>query len=121
MMARGSSILGNILTTHIPPPRRKKGNGPLVHREIYFKPKNSKETLPAQTTFPLALMVGAEVDAMDFEPIEDDMMEDDMEMDDVNADIVPTPTPKLKSTITGGTSRLSDGSSDNTKRRVFIK
>jgi hypothetical protein len=115
-MARGSSILGHILTTHLPPPRSKKGDGPLVHREIYFKPKNSKETLPAQRTCPVALMVGAEVDVMDFEPEEDDLMDDDMTMDDVNAETVPTPVPKLKSTIMGGTSRLSDGGPDNTKR-----
>jgi hypothetical protein len=68
MMARGSSIPGHILTTHLPPPRRKKGDGPLVHREIYFKPKNSKATLPAQRTCPVALMAGAEVDVMDSEP-----------------------------------------------------
>jgi hypothetical protein len=73
-----------------------------VHREIYFKPNNSKATLPAQTTYPLALMAGAEVDAMDFEPEEDDLMDDDTTMDGGNADIVPTPTPKLKSTIMGG-------------------
>jgi hypothetical protein len=121
MMARGSSIPGHILTTHLPPPRRKKGDGPLVHREIYFKPKNSKATLPAQTTCPLALMAGAEVDAMDFEPEEDDLMDDDTTMDDGNAETVPTPAPKLKSTITGGTSRLDDGGPDNTKRRGFRK
>jgi RNA-binding protein 8A len=92
-----------------------------VHREIYFKPKNSKATLPTQTTCPLALMAGAEVDAMDFEPEEDDLMEDDTIMDDGNAEIVPTPAPKLKSTITGNASRLDDGSPDNTKRRSFRK
>jgi hypothetical protein len=103
-MARGSSIPGHILTTHLPPPRRKKGDGPLVHREIYFKPKNSKATLPAQRTCPIALMPGAEVDVMDSEPEEDDLMGDDTTMDDGNAETVPTPAPKLKSTITGGTS-----------------
>jgi hypothetical protein len=121
MMARGSSIPGHILTTHLPPPRRKKGDGPLVHREIYFKPKNSKATLPAQRTCPVALMAGAEVDAMDSEPEEDDLMDDDTTMDDGNAETVPTPAPKLKSTITGRTSRLSDGGPDNTKRRSFRK
>jgi hypothetical protein len=121
MMARGSSIPGHILTTHLPPPRRKKGDGPLVHREIYFKPKNSKATLPAQTTCPVALMAGAEVDAMDSEPEEDDLMDDDTTMDDGNAETVPTPVPKLKSTIMGGTSRLNDGGPDNTKRRSFRK
>jgi len=44
---------------------RKKGNGPLVHLEIYFKPKNSKGTLPAQTTSPHAFMVGTEVVVID--------------------------------------------------------
>jgi hypothetical protein len=77
MMARSSSIPGHIITTHLPPPRRKKGDGPLVHREIYFKPNNSKATLSAQRTFPVALMVGVEVDAMDSEPEEDDLMDDD--------------------------------------------
>jgi hypothetical protein len=121
MMARGSSIPGHILTTHLPPPRSKKEDGPLVHREIYFKPNNSKATPPAQTTCPPALMTGAEVDAIDFEPEEDDMMDDDTTMDDGNADVVPTPVPKLKSTITGGTSRLGDGDPDNTKRSGFRK
>jgi hypothetical protein len=121
MMARGSSIPGHILTTHLPLPRRKKGDGPLVHREIYFKPKNSKATLPAQRTCPVALMVGAEVDAMDSELEEDDLMDDDTTMDDGNAETVPTPVPKLKSTIMGRTSQLSDGGPDNTKRRSFRK
>jgi hypothetical protein len=84
-MARGSSIPGHILTTHLPPPRRKKGDGPLVHREIYFKTNNSKATLSAQRTCPIALMVGAEVDVMDSELEEDDMMGDDTTMDDGNA------------------------------------
>jgi hypothetical protein len=59
MMARGSNIPGHILTSHLPPPRRKKGDGPFIHREIYFKPKNSKETLFAQRTYPVALMADA--------------------------------------------------------------
>jgi hypothetical protein len=63
-MARGSTILGHIITTHLPPPRRKKGDGPLVDQEIYFKPNNSKATLPAQRTRPVALMDSAEVDVM---------------------------------------------------------
>jgi hypothetical protein len=121
MMARGSSIPGHILTTHLPPPRRKKGDGPLVHQEIYFKPNNSKATLPAQTTCPPALMVGVKVDAIDFKLEEDDLMDDDMTMDDGNVDIVPTPVPKLKSTIMGGTSRLGDDDPDNTKIRDFKK
>jgi hypothetical protein len=61
----------------------------LVHQEIYFKPKNSKATLPAQRTYPIALMVGAEVDVMDSELEEYDLMDDDTTMDDGNADIVP--------------------------------
>jgi hypothetical protein len=75
-----------------------------VQREIYFKPKNSKQTRPAQTTFLPTLMAGEEVDAVDLEPEEDDMMDDDIEMDDGNVDIFPIPVPKLKSTITSGTS-----------------
>jgi hypothetical protein len=121
MMARSSSIPENILTTHLPSPRRKKGDGPLVHLEIYFKPKNSKPTLPTQTTCPPALMADAEVDAMNLYLEEDDLMDDDTTMDDGNANTVPTPAPKLKSTIKGETSWLDDGSPDNTKRRGFRK
>jgi hypothetical protein len=40
-------------------------------------------------------------------------------MDDGNADVVPTPKPKLKSTIMGGTSQLDDGGPDKTERRGF--
>jgi hypothetical protein len=115
-MARGSTIPRHILISHLPPPRRKKGDGPLVHREIYFKPKNSKATLPAQRTCPVAFMVVAEVDVMDSKPEEDDMIVDDTTMDDGNAETLPTPAPKLKSTIMGGTSWLKDGGPDNTKR-----
>jgi hypothetical protein len=121
MMARGSSIPWHILTTHLPPPRSKKGYGPLVHREIYFKPNNSKATLSAQRTCPVALMFGTEVDVMDSESEEDDLMGDDTTMDDGNAETVPTPARKLKSTTTDGTSRLSDSGPDNTKRRSFRK
>jgi RNA-binding protein 8A len=66
-------------------------------------------------------MDGTEVDAMDSEPEEDDLMEDDMTMDDGNAKIFPTLAPKLKSTIMGGTSQLSDGGPENTKRRSSRK
>jgi RNA-binding protein 8A len=66
-------------------------------------------------------MAGAEVDAMDSEPKEDDLMDDDTTMDDGNAETVPTHAPKFKSTITGGTSWLDDGGPDNTKRRSFRK
>jgi hypothetical protein len=114
-MARGSTIPGHILTIHLPPPRSKKGDGPLVHREIYFKPKNSKATLPAHRTCPLAFMAVAEVDVMNSEPEEDDLMGDDTTMHDGNAENLPTPAPKLKSTIMDGTSRLDDGDPDNTK------
>jgi hypothetical protein len=92
-----------------------------VHREIYFKPNNSKETPPNQTTHPPVLMVGVEVDAIDFEQEEYDLMDDDLMMDDGNAGIVPTPVPKLKSSITGGTSRLNDGDPEKTKGRGFRK
>jgi hypothetical protein len=121
MMARGSIIPGHILTTHLPLPRRKKGDGPLVHQEIYFKPKNSKATLPAQRNCPISLMVGAEVDAMDSDPEGDDLINNDMTMDDGNEETVPTHAPKLKLTITGETSRLNDGGTNNTKRRSFRK
>jgi hypothetical protein len=77
-----------------------------MHREIYFKPNNSKATPPTQTTCPPALMDGVEVDAVDFELGEDDLMDNDSAMDDGNANDVPTPAPKLKSTIIGGTSWL---------------
>jgi hypothetical protein len=88
----------------------------LVHREIYFKPKNSMATLAAQRTCPVAVMVVAEVDAMNSKPEEDDLMDDDTTMDDGNAENIPTPWPKLKSTIMNGPSRLGDRSHDNTKR-----
>jgi hypothetical protein len=42
-------------------------------------------------------------------------------MDDGNEDVVPTPAPKLKSTIIGGTSHLGDGGPDKTKGRDFRK
>jgi RNA-binding protein 8A len=48
-------------------------------------------------------------------------MDDDMMMDDGNADVVPTPTPKLKSTIMGGTSRLGNGRTNKTKGRGLRK
>jgi len=65
-------------------------------------------------------MAGTEVEAVDFEPEEDDLMDDDTAMDDGNADAVPTtPAPKLKSTITGGTSQLGDGGPKKTKGRGF--
>jgi hypothetical protein len=121
MMAIGSSILGHILTTHLPPPMSKNVYGALVHEEIYFKPNNSEETLPAQTTCPLALMDDTKVDVMDCEPKEDDIMDDDMTMDDGNTETVTTPVPKFKSTITCSTSHLGDGGPDNTKRRSFRK
>jgi hypothetical protein len=78
-------------------------------------------TLPTQRTYAIALMAGTEVDAMDSEMEEDDLLDDDMTMDDGNENIVPTPTPKLKSIIMGRTSWLSDGGPDNTKRRSFRK
>jgi len=121
MMARGSSIPGHIVTTHLPLPKRKNKDGPLVHREIYFKPNNSKATLLTQTTRSVALMPDAEFDAMDSELEEDDLMDDDTKMDDGNAETVPILTPKLKSTITCGTSQLNDGGPDNTKIRSFKK
>ena len=58
---------------------------------------------------------------VDFEREDDDLMDDDMEMDDVNAYIFPTPMPKLKSTIMGGTSQLDDGSPSKSKGSGFRK
>ena len=66
-------------------------------------------------------MAGVEVDAVDFDPEEDDLMDDDTTMDDGNADVVPTSTPKLKSSIIGGTSWLGDGGLNKTKGRGFRK
>ena len=114
-MVIGSTISGNILTIHLPPPRRKKGDGSLVHQEIYFKPKNSKATLPTHRTWPLSFMVVPEVDVMNFEQEVDDLVGDDTTMNDGNAENLPTPSAKLKSTIMNGTSRLDDGNHDNTK------
>jgi hypothetical protein len=53
---------------------------------------------------------------MNSEPEEDDLMGDDTTMDDGNVETLPTPVPKLKSTITNGTSHLGDGGPENTKR-----
>jgi RNA-binding protein 8A len=64
-------------------------------------------------------MADTEIDAVDFESEEDDFMDDDTTMDDGNTDIVPTPAPKLKSTITGSTSHLDDGDPKKTKGRCF--
>ena len=51
-----------------------------------------------------------------FKPEEDDLIGNDTTMDDWNVETIPTPAPKLKSTIMDGTSRLSDGGPDKTKR-----
>jgi hypothetical protein len=61
-------------------------------------------------------MAITEFDAMNSEPEEDDLMDDDTAMDDGNTENLPTPMPKLKSTIMNGTSWLGDGSDENTKR-----
>ena len=89
-------------------------------QEIYFKQKNSKATPPDKKS-PPALMANVEVDVVDFDMEEDDLMNDDMTMDDGNADKVPTPMPKLKSTIMGGTSRLGDDDFDKTRGGGFRK
>jgi hypothetical protein len=70
----------------------------------YFKPKNSIATLVGQRTYPVAVIAIVEVDAMNSESEEDDLMDDDTTMDDGNAENLPTPAPKLKSTITNGPS-----------------
>uniref|UniRef100_A0A0C9QXY2 RNA-binding protein 8A n=1 Tax=Wollemia nobilis TaxID=56998 RepID=A0A0C9QXY2_9CONI len=73
-------------------------------------------------------MAGTEVDAVDFEPEEDDLMDDDAPMEDsnvnANAESLPSaPAPKLKSTITGTTSQLQlndgHGPPKKTKGRGF--
>jgi hypothetical protein len=66
-------------------------------------------------------MADIEVDVVDFESEEDDIMNDDTPMYYGNAYTAPTPTPKLKSTIMGGTSQLDDGGPENTKGRGFKK
>jgi RNA-binding protein 8A len=66
-------------------------------------------------------MANVEVDVVDFEPKEDDLMDDDMMMDDGNVYVIPTPAPKLKSTIMGVTSQLGDGVPNNTKGRGLRK
>jgi hypothetical protein len=114
-MARGSTIPGHILTAHLPPARRKKGDGPLVHSRDIFQAKEFQGNPACSENLPVALMAGAEVDVMDSNR-EDDLMGDDAAMDDDNADTVPTLVPKFKSTIMVETSQLSDGGPDNTKR-----
>jgi hypothetical protein len=60
-------------------------------------------------------MVDADVYVIDFEPKEDDLIDDDTMMNDGNVDFFPTPSPKLKSTIMGGSSRLDNGGPNKTK------
>jgi hypothetical protein len=66
-------------------------------------------------------MAGIEVDVMNSEPEEVDLMGDDMTMDDGNVENLPTPVPKLKSTIRDRTSRLGDGGPENTKSSLEKK
>jgi hypothetical protein len=73
-------------------------------------------TLVAQRTCKVAVMVVAEVHAINSKSEEDDLMDDDMTMNDGNAENIPTPGHKLKSTIMNEPSRLGDRSHDNTKR-----
>jgi hypothetical protein len=115
-MARGSTITWHILTIHLPPPKIKKVDGPLVHREIYFKIKKSIATLDGQRTCRVVVIAIAEVDAMNSELKEDDLMGHDTTMDDGNEENLPTPSPKLKLTIMNGPSWLDDRSHENTKR-----
>ena len=78
-------------------------------------------TLATQRTYPLAVMPVTELYAMNSKLEEDDLIDNDMIMDDGNAENIPTPRPKLKSTITDKTSRPNDGGPDNTKIKSFIK
>ncbi|XP_078440218.1 RNA-binding (RRM/RBD/RNP motifs) family protein [Wolffia australiana] len=66
-------------------------------------------------------MAATDVEAVDFEPDEDDLMDEDgaVDVDDLPA---PQPLPKLRSTITGGRSGYSGGESSvarKTKGRGF--
>lgn len=71
-------------------------------------------------------MMAAEVDAVDFEPEDDDLLDDDVPMEEI-MDVSPAvPPPKLRSTITtsavgGGASQLASaaGTGRKTKGRGF--
>ncbi|KAL3702047.1 hypothetical protein R1sor_020069 [Riccia sorocarpa] len=65
-------------------------------------------------------MATQEVDAVDFEPEEDDLLDDDVQMEDAEAP--PAPQPKLKSTITStsaGSSQVPGAAARKTKGRGF--
>ncbi|CAM6085382.1 unnamed protein product [Calypogeia fissa] len=69
-------------------------------------------------------MTTVEVDAVDFEPEEDDLLDDDVPMEDMDAPPPAPPAPKLKSTITTsasvGTSAVMPGAGNRkTKGRGF--
>jgi hypothetical protein len=48
-------------------------------------------------------------------------MDNDIKMDDGNGDVVPTPVPKLKSTIMGFPFQLDGNGPDKMKTRGFRK
>lgn len=59
-------------------------------------------------------MAMADVDAVDFEPEDEDLMEEEVAMEDAYA----APPPKLRSTITGGDFGLGVGASQHANRRT---
>ncbi|CAA6654209.1 unnamed protein product [Spirodela intermedia] len=60
-------------------------------------------------------MAAADVEAVDFEPDEDDLMDEDGAVD-VDVSPVPQPLPKLRSTITSGRSAYAAGESSVTRK-----
>lgn len=62
-------------------------------------------------------MAAADVEAVDFEPDEDDLMDEDGTVD-VDVSPVPQPLPKLRSTITGGRSTYAVGESSGVPRKT---
>ncbi|MQL84350.1 hypothetical protein Taro_016854 [Colocasia esculenta] len=62
-------------------------------------------------------MAAADVEAVDFEPDEDDLMDEDGAVD-VDVSPVPQPLPKLRSTITGARSTYAVGESSGVPRKT---
>ncbi|XP_024962721.1 RNA-binding protein Y14-like isoform X2 [Cynara cardunculus var. scolymus] len=64
----------------------------------------------------------ADVDALDFEPDDDDLMDEDAAVDvDASSPRTSTPIPKLKSAITGGAVTVASSIPRKTKRRGFCE